>query len=96
MKNDIYKHLTEEMMAELDARIAEKGSDVLYNEVAHSIYMRRLAECLDREDAYEEVSLPNGSSVYKWQAEMMNPEHSEGDLEQEVLYYIDRKRISLI
>ena len=54
MKNDIYKYLTKEMMAKLDALIAEKGSDVIYNEVAKNIYENRLAECLGMEDAYEE------------------------------------------
>ena len=94
MKNDIYKYLTKAMMAKLDALIAEKGSDVIYNEVAKNIYENRLAECLGMEDAYEEVSLSDGSSVYKWQAEMMNPNCWEEDLGQEMLYYIDRKRFN--
>jgi hypothetical protein len=97
MKQKNYKYLTDEMKKTLDKEIKKIGRDKLYERVEQNIETQLAARLQNEEGAFDEVN--NGPwRTTQWEYKFFfRPTVVDMDsLEQEMLYYIDRKRFLLL
>lgn len=91
----IYKHLTTEMMKMLDEEVSKIGKDALYEKILINCYKEDIAKFMQVSDAFKKVAFL-GNVVDKYIKDMETTSVIVGGenmpLEQEALYYIDRKR----
>ena len=92
-KNYKYKYLTEEMRKLLDKEIKEIGRNELYEKVEHNIFVQSVARLQNEEGALNNISKGPWKTT-QWEYKFFyEPTIVDlNSLEQETLYYIDRKR----
>ena len=97
-KKYAYKHLTNEMMKELDNKIKELGRGKLYDKVKHNIMEESVAQLQNMPDAFKEIYRGHWHAT-KWENDFFTKpivvDMHNLTMEQEMLHYIDDKRFLL-
>lgn len=94
-----YKHLTDEMKELLDKEIRKIGRSKLYEKVEHNIAVERVGRLQNEEGAFKEIFRGPWRTTqweYKYFTEPQIVGMDNLDLGEEMLYYIDHKRFSLL
>ena len=91
-----YKHLTDEMKKLLDEEIKKIGSSELYEKVKHNIVVQHISHIQNEDDAFREIRKGPWRTTqweYKYFTEPIVVDMGNLDLEQEMLHYIDSKKL---
>lgn len=87
-----YKLLTDEMKHILEEEIKKVGGDELKDRIEYNARIEYLAKLQNEPDAFENV-YQGLWHCYKWEREWMNRPFVMGDLQQEMIDYIDRYEV---
>lgn len=93
-----YKHLTDEMKKLIDEEIKKIGRSELYEKIKHNIEVQYISHLQNENGAFRESRKGPWVTTqweYKYFTKPIVIDMDNLDLEQEMLYYIDSKKLVL-
>ena len=96
MRQKKYKHLTDEMKRLLDEEIKKIGCSKLYKKVKHNIIEQYIFQFQNEDGAFKEIIKGPWRTTqweYKYFTEPIVVDTDNLDLGQEMLHYIDNKKL---
>lgn len=93
-----YKHLTDEMKKLIDEEIKKIGRSELYEKIKHNIEVQHISHLQNENGAFREIRKGPWVTTqweYKYFTKPIVIDMDNLDLEQEMLYYIDSKKLVL-
>lgn len=93
-----YKHLTDEMKKLIDEEIKKIGRSKLYEKIKHNIEVQYISHLQNENGAFREIRKGPWVTTqweYKYFTKPIVIDLDNLDMEQEMLYYIDSKKLVL-